>query len=41
MREVVGPSWREEIGDEAFTEGAERWMQAQFEQRASGAGNLH
>ncbi|SDH66622.1 hypothetical protein SAMN04515691_0469 [Leifsonia sp. 98AMF] len=33
LRELVGPSWREEVGGEAFTDEAEQWMQAQFEQR--------
>ncbi|MGJ4843578.1 hypothetical protein [Leifsonia sp. Le1] len=33
LRELVGPSWREEFGDEAITPDAEQWMHAQFERR--------
>ncbi|MCI0155188.1 hypothetical protein KNO15_00540 [Leifsonia shinshuensis] len=33
LRELFGPSWRDELGDEAITDGAQQWMQAQFERR--------
>jgi hypothetical protein len=33
LRELVGTSWREELGDEALTDDAQQWMQVQFERR--------
>jgi len=35
LRELVGPSWREEVGTDAITDEAERWMGAQFDHRVS------
>lgn len=33
LRELVGTSWRDEVGDEAITDDAQQWMHAQFERR--------
>jgi hypothetical protein len=33
LRELVGTSWREELGDEALTDDAQQWMRVQFERR--------
>jgi hypothetical protein len=35
LRELVGPSWRDEVGDEAITDEAQQWMHIQFQQRVN------
>jgi len=38
LRELVGPSWRDELGPEAMAEEAEQWMDARFVDRVGRAG---
>ncbi|UAJ77980.1 hypothetical protein IT072_11835 [Leifsonia sp. ZF2019] len=35
LHELVGTSWREEVGDDAITDDAQQWLHAQFERRAA------
>jgi hypothetical protein len=35
LRELVGPSWRDELGDEALTVEAEQWMDARYQDRVA------